>query len=50
MIRLVGAGRLNMTTTALGDAAERISQYLLSLALVNLCYGACVAAGCGSSA
>jgi predicted PurR-regulated permease PerM/methylmalonyl-CoA mutase cobalamin-binding subunit len=45
MIRLVGSGRLNVTTQAVSEAAERISRYLLSLALVNLCYGICVAAG-----
>jgi predicted PurR-regulated permease PerM len=45
MIRLVGAGRLNVTTQAVSEAAERISKYLLSLALVNFCYGVCVAGG-----
>ncbi len=45
MIRLVGAGQLNTTTQAVTDAAERISRYLLSLAIVNLCYGLAVALG-----
>lgn len=45
MIRLVGAGRLNTTTQAVTDAADRISRYLLSLAIVNLCYGLAVALG-----
>jgi len=45
MIRLVGAGQLNTTTQAVTDAAERISRYLFSLAVVNLCYGLAVALG-----
>lgn len=34
-IRLVGYGRLTLTTKALDEAGRRISQYLSSLALVN---------------
>ncbi len=45
MIRLVGAGRLNVTTQAASDAAARISRYLVAQALVNLSYGCCVAVG-----
>ena len=45
MIRLVSSGRLNLTTTAVADATDRISSYLFSLAIVNLCYGGCVAGG-----
>lgn len=34
-IRLVGWGRLTLTTKALDEAGQRISRYLLSLSLVN---------------
>jgi predicted PurR-regulated permease PerM len=34
-IRLVGRGRLTLTTKALDEAGHRISRYLLSLSLVN---------------
>jgi predicted PurR-regulated permease PerM len=34
-IRIVGYGRLTLTTKALDEAGRRISQYLMSLALVN---------------
>ncbi len=39
VIRLFGAGRLQLTTQALDDAAERVSRYLLLLFLVNSTYG-----------
>jgi predicted PurR-regulated permease PerM len=45
MIRLVGHGRLNLTTKALDDAGTRISRYLGALAIVNTCYGICVSLG-----
>lgn len=45
MIRLVGHGRLNLTTQAIDDAGNRISRYLSALAVVNGAYGACVAGG-----
>jgi predicted PurR-regulated permease PerM len=45
MIRLVGYGRLHVTTQAMDDAASRISRYLLSQALINTCYGVLVAGG-----
>jgi predicted PurR-regulated permease PerM len=45
MIRLVGHGRLNLTTKALDDAGSRISRYLGALAIVNTCYGICVSLG-----
>jgi len=38
-IRLVGYGRLTLTTKALDEAGRRISQYLMSLALVNVGMG-----------
>jgi predicted PurR-regulated permease PerM len=45
MIRLIGHGRLNLTTQALDEAATRISRYLGALAIVNSCYGVVVAGG-----
>jgi len=45
MIRLVGHGRLNVTTQALDDAATRISRYLLMQTAINGIYGICVGAG-----
>ena len=43
MIRLVGKGQIHVTTTALNDAGERISRYLLAQAIVNGSYGFVVA-------
>jgi len=43
LIRLVGAGRLNLTTQALDDAAHRVSRFLLAQLFVNLCYGVPIA-------
>lgn len=45
MIRLVGHGRLNLTTQALDEAGTRISRYLSALAIVNGCYAVAVAGG-----
>ncbi len=45
MIRLVGHGRLNLTTQALDDAATRISRYLLMQSAINGIYGVCVGIG-----
>lgn len=39
MIRLVGEGRIHLTTQALEDAGGRVSRYLLSLLLVNVTFG-----------
>jgi len=39
LIRLLGAGRVNITTQALDEAAERVSRYLLAQLVVNLVYG-----------
>jgi predicted PurR-regulated permease PerM len=39
LITLVGRGDLNLTTEALGDAAKRVSRYLLMQAVVNATYG-----------
>lgn len=45
MIRLIGHGRLNLTTQALDDAATRISRYLLMQSVINATYGICVGIG-----
>ena len=45
MIRLVGHGRLTLTTQALDDAATRISRYLLMQSAVNGVYGLSVGIG-----
>ncbi len=39
LIRLLGAGRINMTTQALDDAAGRLSGYLLAQLIINLGFG-----------
>jgi len=45
MIRLVGHGRLTVTTQALDDAATRISRYLLMQSAINAIYGVSVGIG-----
>lgn len=45
LIRLLGHGQLRLTTTALDDAASRISRFLLAQAIVNGSYGVAVAFG-----
>jgi predicted PurR-regulated permease PerM len=45
LIRLVGHGQLQVTTTALDDAATRISRYLMAQAIVNGTYGLAIAIG-----
>jgi predicted PurR-regulated permease PerM len=45
LIRLVGHGQLQITTTALDDAATRISRYLTAQAIVNGTYGLAIALG-----
>ena len=44
-IRLVGDGRIPVTTQALDEAAELVSRYLGRMLLVNSIYGAALAAG-----
>jgi len=39
MIRLFGHAHLTTATRALDEASQRISQYLLMQALVNVCFG-----------
>ncbi|HEX4229104.1 MAG TPA: AI-2E family transporter [Bryobacteraceae bacterium] len=43
--QIVGPGHLSVTTTALDDAARRVSQYLLSQSIVNGAYGLLLGAG-----
>jgi predicted PurR-regulated permease PerM len=45
IIRLIGHGRLTITTMALDDAAARISRYLFVQLLINTGYGLVFAAG-----
>ncbi len=45
LIRLVGQGQLQITTSALDDAASRISRYLMAQAIVNGTYGIAIAIG-----
>jgi predicted PurR-regulated permease PerM len=45
LIRLAGATDLHRTTTALDDAARRLSRYFLAQVTVNLCYGVVISAG-----
>ncbi len=39
LIRLIGTGKINLTTQLLDDASGRVSRYLLMQALVNISYG-----------
>lgn len=45
ILRLIGTGHLNVTTTALDDAAGRVSRYLLMQAIINACHGILVGVG-----
>jgi len=45
LIRLLGAGRVNVTTKALDEAASRVSRYLAAQLVVNLVYGALAGVG-----
>jgi predicted PurR-regulated permease PerM len=45
VIRLIGHGRLTMTTMAIDDAAARISRFLFVQLVVNSCYGLVFASG-----
>jgi predicted PurR-regulated permease PerM len=44
-IRLIGQGRISVTTRAMDDAGRRVARYLTMQLLVNVVYGTCVAAG-----
>ncbi|MDB6067690.1 MAG: putative phytochrome sensor protein [Pedosphaera sp.] len=39
LIRMIGTGKLNMTTQLLDDASQRVSRYLLMQLIVNVGYG-----------
>lgn len=45
LFRLLGEAKLHVSTNALSDAGERVSQYLVALALANAIAGAAVAVG-----
>ena len=45
IIRLVGQGRISSTTSAIDDAASRVSRYLFMQLVVNVTYGMGVALG-----
>ena len=45
VLRLVGFGRLALTTRALDEASERVTRYLLTQSLVNTMFAVLVAAG-----
>ena len=39
LMRLVGEGHIHLTTQAMEDAAQRVTRYLLTQLVVNVCYG-----------
>lgn len=45
LIRLIGQGRISATTSAMDDAAARVSRYLFMQLVVNVTYGIGVAIG-----
>ncbi len=45
LFRLFGQGRINMVTTAMDDAANRVSKYLLTQSLVNGTFGFLLGSG-----
>jgi len=45
VIRLLGYGRLSLTTTALDEAGRRVSRYLLSLSIINASVGTVIGLG-----
>ncbi len=45
VMRVVGPGDLRVTTSAFGDAVDRVTRYVRALALLNLGHGAIVALG-----
>ena len=44
-IRLLGYGRLSLTTTALDEAGQRVSRYLFAQFIVNACLGVAIGLG-----
>ncbi|HSI32976.1 MAG: AI-2E family transporter [Phycisphaerae bacterium] len=45
IIRLIGQGRINVTTQAMDEAAKRISKYLIAQCIVNGTYGVAIGIG-----
>lgn len=45
MLRLAGRAHLTVTTQAIGETGERISRYLLTIALVNIGFGLLIGIG-----
>jgi AI-2E family transporter/B12 binding domain len=45
MLRLAGRAHLTVTTQAIGETSERISQYLLTIALLNIGFGTLIGLG-----
>jgi predicted PurR-regulated permease PerM/methylmalonyl-CoA mutase cobalamin-binding subunit len=45
VIRLIGQGRINLTTQAMDEAATRVSRYLIAQCIVNGTYGLAIAFG-----
>jgi len=45
LIRLVGAGDVQLTTQALDDAAQRLSRYLLAQLVINVAFGTLAGVG-----
>jgi len=45
MIRLIGDGRVTITTKAVDDAGQRISRYLLTQLALNACFGLVIVVG-----
>lgn len=45
VIRLIGQGRINVTTQAMDEAASRISKYLIAQCIVNGTYGLAIGLG-----
>ena len=45
LIRLVGSGRMTVTTRTLDEAGDRISKFLFSQSLINGAFGVCIAVG-----
>jgi predicted PurR-regulated permease PerM len=45
LIRLVGTGRVTLTTRTLDDGAQRITRYLLDQTMINATFGAVVGGG-----
>jgi predicted PurR-regulated permease PerM len=45
LIRLLGAGRVNITTKALDEAASRVSRYMVAQLAINLVFGVMISVG-----